>query len=48
MESNWLPSGPGPYQLTLKLYWPKADVLEGHWSPPAVERVEQQRITRNH
>lgn len=46
MESNWLPSGRGNYQLTLKLYWPKKEVLEGRWSPPAVERIEQPRMTK--
>lgn len=46
-ESNWLPSKPGNYQLTLKLYWPKQEVLEAQWLPPAVERVQQSRMAHN-
>jgi len=44
-ESNWLPSGKGNYQLTMKMYWPKKEVLEGRWTPPVIERVQQQRMT---
>lgn len=43
-ESNWLPSKTGNYQLTLRLYWPKTEVLERRWSPPVIERVEQKRM----
>jgi hypothetical protein len=38
-ESNWLPSGEGPFNLTFRLYWPKPAVLNGSWLPPAVEAV---------
>lgn len=44
-ESNWLPSGKGNFQLTLKMYWPKKDVIEGRWDPPPVERVQPSRMT---
>jgi hypothetical protein len=38
-ESNWLPSGAGPFNLTIRLYWPKHAILEGTWHPPALERL---------
>jgi hypothetical protein len=36
---NWLPSGNGPFNLTLRLYWPKPAILDGSWHAPPVERV---------
>ncbi len=38
-ESNWLPAGDGPFNLTIRLYWPKEAILDGTWHPPALERV---------
>jgi len=34
--SNWLPAPEGAFRLSMRLYVPKADVLEGKWSPPPV------------
>jgi hypothetical protein len=36
-QSNWLPSGEGPFNLTFRLYWPKPAILKGTWQPPGVE-----------
>jgi hypothetical protein len=38
-ESNWLPSGDGTFNLTIRLYSPKEAILNGAWQPPLVERV---------
>ena len=39
MEANWLPSGNGPFNLIIRLYWPKEAILNGTWQPPSVERI---------
>lgn len=38
-EANWLPAPKdGAFSLTMRLYWPKAEALDGTWEPPPVER----------
>jgi hypothetical protein len=39
-EANWLPAPKGPFNLTMRLYAPKAVALTGKWNPPPVKRVE--------
>lgn len=40
-ESNWLPSpDKGVLSVTMRLYAPKAQVVDGRWAPPVVKRVE--------
>jgi hypothetical protein len=34
--SNWLPAPEGDFRLSLRLYVPKAEILGGQWTPPAV------------
>lgn len=38
-ESNWLPAPPGEFSLYIRAYWPKAEIAEGKWSPPAVTKA---------
>ena len=40
-EANWLPAPKGPFNLVLRLYAPKSDVLTGAWNPPPVVRHEE-------
>ncbi len=40
-RSNWLPVRAGaPFQLTMRLYWPRTDALDGKWTPPPIVRVD--------
>jgi len=39
-ESNWLPSpAKGTLGITMRLYAPKTEVLDGRWNPSAIRRV---------
>jgi hypothetical protein len=38
-DSNWLPAPPGPFNLILRIYWPKQEVMAAGWAPPPVEKV---------
>lgn len=33
-EANWLPAPDGPFQMILRLYWPKEEALNGTWKAP--------------
>jgi hypothetical protein len=38
-ESNWLPAPLGALGVTMRLYAPKAEVLDGRWVPPVVSKA---------
>jgi hypothetical protein len=40
-ERNWLPAPKGPFNLTMRLYAPKQEVLVGKWNPPPVAKIEK-------
>jgi hypothetical protein len=33
-EANWLPAPAGPFQMAMRLYWPKEAALDGSWTAP--------------
>lgn len=37
--ANWLPAPKGPFQMILRLYWPKPDALNGSWKAPQPVRA---------
>ena len=42
-EANWLPAPEGEFNVTLRMYWPKAkppSILDGSWKPPGIRRVK--------
>ena len=41
-ESNWLPAPSGPFNLMMRLYWPKEAVLEGSWKIPPVQKAGEE------
>ena len=38
-HANWLPAPAGPFFVVMRLYWPKADALNGRWMAPPLVRV---------
>ncbi|MFN7804073.1 MAG: DUF1254 domain-containing protein [Planctomycetaceae bacterium] len=39
-EANWLPAPKGPFSVIMRLYWPKAEAVEGKWKQPPLTRVK--------
>lgn len=37
---NWLPAPKEPFMLLMRLYIPQTQVVDGTWTPPAIEKVE--------
>lgn len=38
-EANWLPTPNGPFIIAMRMYWPKAEALSGHWQRPELQQV---------
>jgi hypothetical protein len=38
LQSNWLPAPEGRMSLTMRLYAPKEEALQGTWNPPSIRR----------
>jgi hypothetical protein len=38
-ETNWVPPPKDEFSLYIRAYWPKAEILNGLWVPPAVVRI---------
>jgi len=38
-EPNWLPAPKGPFQIAMRLYWPKEEALNGTWKAPPLQRL---------
>ena len=39
-ESNWLPAPEGEFNLLLRVYWPKEEMLNGNWTVPGVKKIK--------
>jgi hypothetical protein len=39
-EANWLPAPKGAFNLSMRIYSPTSDAINGKWSPPAVKKVQ--------
>ena len=38
-EANWLPAPTEPLGVTMRLYAPRPEVLDGRWNPPPLQRL---------
>lgn len=39
-DANWLPAPDSEFEVTVRTYWPKPEVLNGQWTPPAAVRSQ--------
>jgi hypothetical protein len=42
-EANWLPAPLGPLGITMRLYAPAPEALDGRWNPPPIKRERGNR-----
>ena len=38
-EANWLPAPKGEFNLLMRVYWPKEEMINGTWLAPGVKKV---------
>jgi len=38
-ESNWLPAPEGDFNILLRVYWPKEEMINGTWKLPPVKKI---------
>jgi hypothetical protein len=38
-EANWLPAPKGQFFMAMRLYWPKAEAVQGKWTAPPLKRM---------
>ena len=41
IEANWLPAPEGSFNLLLRVYWPKEEMINRRWNPPTVIKVNK-------
>ena len=38
-EKNWLPAPTGDFNILMRVYWPKEEMINGSWKAPAVRKI---------
>jgi DNA sulfur modification protein DndE len=38
-ETNWLPAPAGDFNILLRVYWPKEEMINGSWTPTPIKKV---------
>lgn len=39
-QQNWLPAPLSAFNVTMRLYWPKLEALDGRWVPPGIRETK--------